>query len=1330
MFVLQKIFSFIKVNIFNRFRLFRIIFNINRKDYFKCLKFHFTSSFSFFNLLSKPLMQLSQRGMMLLEMILIALFLGGLALSISYYLIQTKATLSSSSQSTTCQNIVKQALEETVSLGARLYGYKINHSDSNLRYNPLFITKNANAYDVDGNIKDVNDGSELSFPPERYKTLFKNLGITASVQSPKDNTDKFVIGDTYPFDISTSVLLVNSVNALQYLYNSDNGFFTANGGKGKKYTVSAMSSGSMSSVLEKYANRFDLEDVIFYIKIAPIDLQTNKVMISPPSHILTRPRFHNPSSVTVSPALNVLGDQEIGFEITAMLKYKREDQEYTCNGMHRFTHQVKPITRNNRPLSASLTGLVNGAGKDFIADTSLENTSCDTDGSGYDDISVTVDFNGIEESQQAGTVILCRMNSYCVSYGSANYGTCSPEEGRWQRCDDIQPKPSSDQSWTYKAKLKAAQELTMTFEDMKPNRRYELNVGEFSMAAYNLRLKTAARFYIDAIRPSMGDVYITNDAVGSPTDKREDRNYDDPYTNWIRPPSSTGNWIQCNTNTVEFAGDIVDQFIHNLETCVLTGSRRDGNGTSATSPTSTSDCGGELSSVAHGRQTITFTPSDSCSHRTAPPNLGTPKDLVWDTDLPSTFQTQNFSSNPFWLYSVNKDAYTIDTVVPGTGIGKFPKHYSVDCDDNFLNTTSRGDGNSGTLSCELGSSNPDHDDGCNPIEVSVKYYHVCGGNGDCEDSRWAVYAPHTESCQNVRCEPGLICCDGYRNECGSVSTNECETNSYPRVCTNPKGGGNTQQDALSGCPPLGLYDCNYSLPCEATSPAALTGPSSYCFGDRQGDSCSFPVTGTCTPNAGTSWQSSPPSRAGTCSFSGTSYTESCPAGSDSQCAVPWRQDCQPEFYNCVTCLSCTVGLQPPGCDPSCMGGQHCQTRTVCTPVCDSSEYRATVTTCPRTFSGSCGSPSGSCSPLGVGGGNLSSEQCSRRPATCNLCDPTTTCCTGHSYPTNTNCPCNSATHCCSGDTYPSNQNCTCNSATACCPGDAFPANPNCDPNNNCNDATTCCTGHSYPTNANCLCDSNTDCCQGDSHPSNQNCELGCDNTTDCCQGDSFPTNQNCKANGVCSKTECKKGTKKPNSNGRLWRCEGANGGTNDPPTGFCPVDGECGPPSKCKKGKPETQGAQWKCLGLGNPKGSDTDFCTTESECGGSICTGTQLCRNDICEEFGACGKDCTGPFCAIDCATKATCHVQDVGDGVCRPSCGHLATQKGYGGYGADGIMLTADDTHVFSYFKWGSTTCAALNSANLWRSNNWIKIPLIGGIEPYEGIQIGYGGECCGRP
>ena len=79
---------------------------------------------------------------------------------------------------------------------------------SNFRYTPLFLTKNAKAWDVDGNVKDVNDGSELSFPPNMYKTLYKNLGLgtVSSQESAKDNTGQDVIGNTYPYDLSTSTL--------------------------------------------------------------------------------------------------------------------------------------------------------------------------------------------------------------------------------------------------------------------------------------------------------------------------------------------------------------------------------------------------------------------------------------------------------------------------------------------------------------------------------------------------------------------------------------------------------------------------------------------------------------------------------------------------------------------------------------------------------------------------------------------------------------------------------------------------------------------------------------------------------------------------------------------------------------------------------------------------------------------------------------------------------------------------------------------------------------------------------------------------------------------
>ena len=557
-----------------------------------------------------------------------------------------------------------------------------------------------------------------------------------------------------------------------------------------------------------------------------------------------------------------------------MLKYEHEDQEYTCNAMHRFSHPVKPITKRSASLSVNLTGLVSGAGEDFLAavtppNKDLKMVSCDTHGGGYDDITLTVDFNSIEESEQIGTVILCQMNSHCRSYGEGSYGaSCSPEWGLWQRCHQVDPKPSTDQSWTYTSELNSDQVLKMMFAGMKVNRRYELLVGEFSMAGHYLRGKVVTRFYIDAKRPTIGDTRITNDAVGSPQDGGTgSRDYQGPFTHWTKPPNSTNKWLQCDQSKVKFSADREDQFTHNLEKCNIEGKREDGTnrGTGvATSPTRTSDCAGELTGIQHGRQTITFIPSDSCD---ISPNT---KDLVWDTDLPGTFQSQNFPSNPKWLKSTDKDAYTINTEIPSNSTaGKFPKHYSVDCNDKFMAGRYRKDGNSGRLNCELEGSDPTHDDGCNPIKMASKYYHVCGGAGVCEDINWAVYAPITESCLNVRCEPGLSCCDIRSGTCNGVNDIECG-DPITRHCGDPKGGTQAKDDEVpSVCPPLGLNTCTYSLPCEATSPCSETGPTSACNNKRQGTSCNYTRPRTCIPDdSGLNFS---------CNSSGT-YTAGCDSG--------------------------------------------------------------------------------------------------------------------------------------------------------------------------------------------------------------------------------------------------------------------------------------------------------------------------------------------------------------------------------------------------------------------------------------------------------------------
>ena len=318
------------------------------------------------------------------------------------------------------------------------------------------------------------------------------------------------------------------------------------------------------------------------------------------------------------------------------------------------------------------------------------------------------------------------------------------------------------------------------------------------------------------------------------------------------------------------------------------------------------------------------------------------KKIAWDTDLPSTFNSQDFNfSSDFGtdikgFEKTSGSAYSIDTVLPATGSGTFPKHYTVDCRGKWWPNTkgSREDGDGGTLSCDLDQQKSDTDDGCNPQGFGADYWHVCGGSKQTEAGvKWAVFAPDGESCQKVRCETGSICCDGFNNDCGSVSNYECTSNSCSN-CTNPNVGGNSDQDSSSSCPPLGLCECSgYTADCIGNN-ISRTKTDGCPSGKRSGGSCSFSASGTCNLNGTASWGTSC-SDTGKCDLDNSSCSTGC--------------DSRDDTLNCKSC-NCTDHDNNP------------TTPDQCDTCCDT-EYKAySSSTCTRTVNGDCGAVSGgSCS---------------------------------------------------------------------------------------------------------------------------------------------------------------------------------------------------------------------------------------------------------------------------------------------------------------------------------------------------------------------------------
>ena len=872
----------------------------------------------------------SLSGMGLIEMLIVMTMLALISVGTAYYFTQNQGVMHSSSQDSECQRIAQSGLSQVISLGTRLYGYRIGHDDATLRYNPLFITEGspvAATSPVVYEIADTSSGSDIG-APEMYKKLYEALtNSVAPVQLVNTGVPLVDVDSSGGTKVGTSVLLVNSVNFLQYLYNSDPDFFT---GDGKQFLINDTSNINKERIAflwQEYLKKYNLKNVQFYIKINPVNLTTQKVIESStdikcqeitydgsqfistslascpssspyPSHplILTHPRLVLDEGSSSSAAafkarishdhskLKTIGNPDLGFQLTIKLKYEKGNQGYDCKAMQRFSHQNRMLMSQSvsSPPSVTVPFLQSSANKNLLSTGNNKQTSCDTHGSNYNDVTMELKFNnGTSTSEDFGTIFLCRGVVGCTTgRGRGHYdGTgCKFKEYPWQRCHEVKfceggidPNRACDQTGTTQANLLRSSNnnevhMRLKFNDLKDNRRYSLEIVEASQLGVSTPKPVPnSTFYIDATRPTIatGSFASDEDDVGTPTDQRKGRNYSPhlPTTRWNPPAGSHPNkWLQCNTADVSFSAVYDDQFTHNWKGCTsITGTRRDGSSSTAvTLPasniTTSSDipngvyCKGTLSGIRHGRHTIQFTPEDTCGTGTASGQL------VWDTDLPSTFEAKAIGG-PHW--SNSGSLHSVPVPVPNkTTAGKLPKHYSVQCATNYCGDNAvLNDGNGRKLYCN--SRLPDNHsvnvNGCNPSRVEAKVHHVCGGGGTVVSGEWAVTAPVDKSCLNVRCQSGLICCDG--TDCGTGgSKNHCQNpNDITRVRSdktckgNPVAGGNSDQDNQSDCPPLGLYSCSYTRPCTGTLGGKSKTKRGYCTGYRTcNNCCRFTVSGQCT----------------------------------------------------------------------------------------------------------------------------------------------------------------------------------------------------------------------------------------------------------------------------------------------------------------------------------------------------------------------------------------------------------------------------------------------------------------------------------------------------
>ena len=1248
----------------------------------------------------------SERGMTFVEILIVAFVLAVVGFGSAYHIAQSKMIMKSTTQRDSCPKLTRETLEQFITFGTRLYGYSYDgslaHAKTYPKFRPLLLSRSGTGV---SNFNDLKNGSSLKFPGfinNVFNQLSINIGGGLAGDWANTGVDIIEIDSSDKIHLGSSIFLINQVNVLQYLYNSDVAFFTGNvvsgQAMGKKFSMNS------HPELKKYAEKYGLQDLNLYILIRPVNLKTREAISHSDSQlnskvqdctytstnsspqcsnssgtrpkILTRPRLA--SGIVPHPNVVLHGNPHLGFELKVTLAYEYRDskgtsQDLSCEAMQTFTHQMDTIKRTNAPQGVQLASSSSSIYEDIKSpykhrendgeDDRNVLTSCGPDnskgshGTSYNDITVEVDFN--VQSKERGTLIVCQGRTGCRSGNStASYSgngiNCTPAQGKWTRCHKVK---FPGQSGTTQAEMTTSNRLRLTFNDLPDNKRFDLYVAELSTAGTLSDQEHISRFYIDAKRPTIKNRSIPDDDVGKPNDGGTGgRNYRaHSSVSWSKPSDtvSSSKWLQCNTNDVSFESDQEDQFTHNFKECEGESERRDGSSTSDTSSDLTIDdtsatnfrkCKGKLSGIAHGRQKITLTPKDSCEK-------GTTSNIVWDTDLPNTFNSQDFNfSSDFGsdikgFESTDGPAYSIDTVLPATGSGKFPKHYTADCHGKWWPNTSgsRDDGDGGTLSCDLNQQKSDTDDGCNPEGFGADYWHVCGGSKQTEVGvKWAVFAPDGESCSKVRCETSSICCDGFNNDCGSVSNYECETNSCSN-CTNPNVGGNSQQDSNSGCPPLGLCSCSgYKADCIGTN-ISRTKTDGCPSGKRSGGSCSFSASGTCNLTGTASWGNS-------CSDSGKCDLD------NSGC----NTGCDDKEVNCRNCNPYSCNCTDHDSNPN--TPDQCQT---CYNTCCDTKYKAySSSTCTRTVLGTCGAVSGgSCSQkthLPITRGDTDELCHVRKPGTATSCTKINGACSSLKCRCSTGTPttCNrgtqSTTWSCSG---------SCNGSTASCTKYEVPLCGSSSGGSSCNDSSSntssCCqigTYNSSPTDT--------------SNQAQWQCQNGTQ-TTNCSESRNACGSGTCEDTDTNTSTCCQVGTYNSSptdsQNKMLWTCrDGSNTYNCDAP--IIPTTIACGPGSANCSDSGSGTGC---CVGTGatfkaNPKDTKTEYewtcqnnskslpCdATKDKCGtktGDACSDTSKKNKDVCcvaGQYKGTPTDGTNEY-KWSCGTITSCQEKKKENGKC----------------------------------------------------------------------------------
>ncbi|MBX9769458.1 MAG: hypothetical protein K2X47_19435, partial [Bdellovibrionales bacterium] len=449
------------------------------------------------------LRHLNQAGVGLIEMMMAIGILGLVTLAITLTLTQNQKVTSRVSAGQSCNQVSEYAMSVISGFGTRdrIVPFTIFPMAS--------VTGTVDNFGVNLNplVNSLLTDQERLFVQDQW---FPPSTATPA-PTPLVNPTPVTTGCTAPasfLEVNHSQLLISSMTALERLYNW-----------GGNYPAVCPVGGSAGvAITDRIYGPTDprpanLVDV--FLKIIPFDIKTGVDQCGLPRPLYTAPVGRRPTDPCVE-GMRLTGRTDIGFKvIVTSVTSNANNPDNICAVRSQFRHQrddVPPVLATTfatrvRNGAATCNGTQQCAGGTCTCDSSrfrIDNnrrfTSCNTDGAGYRDITVSLTRTPIPAAgSERGVVVLCR-------------GSLPFRDSSWRLCDQSRFCTSAGCATSVSPVVTTtASEFDLTYSNLPPERNYNFEMkavdtaGNFAETMDDVTGGVApfVGIMVDSVRPTI-----------------------------------------------------------------------------------------------------------------------------------------------------------------------------------------------------------------------------------------------------------------------------------------------------------------------------------------------------------------------------------------------------------------------------------------------------------------------------------------------------------------------------------------------------------------------------------------------------------------------------------------------------------------------------------------------------------------------------------------------------------------------------------------------------------------------------------------------------------